>query len=159
MTVANVPNGDIERMLPKVLIISENGSMSVDADKMAEVADVIYFQRSVEPDTVPYIFPDGERVKYATSWRPYVTEADMIIVDDPSFVAKLGKDFNLNGAIVLYRVNNESYEEAARLMHWLNPATVDALKAAMENADIEPEQAIEIKRPSWLRRLLRRSRA
>jgi hypothetical protein len=161
MTVANVPIGDTVGL--KVLMISESGSMSFDADNLAEVVDITYFQRTTNADAVPHIFSDGERVGYVDSRRPHVADADMIIVDDPSFVAKLGKDFNLNAKVILYRINNEAYEEAGRLMKWLNPHTLGALKAAMENVDIDPEPFafdVKVKQPGRLRRMFsRRSRA
>ncbi len=157
-----VPNGDIT-VNANVLIISEEGGMEGEMLRMRDRFNMRYFQRL--PGDTPYIFPEESGVEQVDSWRPYITWADMIIVDNPAFVAKLDKDFALDaGTMVVYKINNKSYEEVSRLMHWLNPVTVDALKEAMVMIDAEPEQPIEIgTRPISLskriKRLFRRNRA
>lgn len=147
-----VPFRDTEDV--NLLIISEYGDMQSDAFKLARGMEVAYFQRV--PKDVPYIVPEMSGVTQVDSWRPYIGAADIVLVDDPAFVAKIAKDFNLDDKVVMYRVNNDSYAETARLMYWLNPMTVDALRAAMENVDIEP---VHLERPNWLKRLFRGNRA
>ena len=138
-----------------VLVISEEGGMLERLVEVQYSLSIKYFQRL--PDETPYIASEDDVIEHIASWRPYVGWADIIIVDDPSYVARIAKDFNLNGKLVLYRVNNKAREEAERLMHWLNPLTLTALKDAMENVDFEPVD-IKIVKSKWWKRLFGGSR-
>ncbi len=153
------PNRDTH--LADVLMISESGSLQSTAFGLGMAMNVSYFQRQV--GDIPRIFPEDGPVRQVDSWRPYVSGADIIIVDDPSYVSHIGRDFDLNGTTLLYFVNPTSRDEVKRLAHWLNPVTLDALRSAMECVDIPDDEpmmpVVEVeKRPRWWKRLLRRNR-
>jgi len=149
MTVdAFVPNGDTAKRL-KVLIISEDGGMREDALILSQSADVVFFQRLA--GEVSYIFPEDHEVINVASWRPHVNDADVIIVDDVTFIWKIHSDFG-DDKLILFKVDSRSKDETMRLAHWLNPVTLNALRASMEVVDIQP-----IKQPLW-KRLFRRPR-
>ncbi len=166
MTVdTTVPDRDTAVQM-SVLLISEEGGMRADAFGLAPSMNVAYFQRL--SGDISYIIPEDSGIAHVSSWRPFVQAADMIIVDDPSYVSRLSKDFDLSSKIVLYRVNEQSHKEAARLMHWLNPLTIDSLRNAIESVDVQPStippalvEANPNKLSWYLRpwRLFRRSRA
>jgi hypothetical protein len=153
------PNRDTR--LADVLIISEHGNMQSTAFGLSTAMNVSYFQRQV--GDIPRIFPEDGPIRQVDSWRPYVSGADVVIVDDPSYVAHIGKDFDLEGTTLLYFVNHTSKDEVKRLVHWLNPMTLDSLRSAMECVDIpEDEPAATLpeteERPGFWKRLLRRHR-
>ena len=149
MTVdAFVPNGDTARM--KVLIISEEGDMRRDALALSYSADVVFFQRLA--GEVSYIFPEDNEVTNVSSWRPHIAEADVIIIEDTTFISKIHKDFG-DGKLILYKVTKQSMDELMRLAYWMNPVTINALRASMEVIDTEPP-----KQSLW-QRLSRRFRA
>lgn len=166
-----VPNGDtVEEVQPSlrnlanVLVISEEGGMMEMMSRVQYNLNIRYFQRL--PGGVTYIASDNDVIQHVESWRPHIIWADMIVVDDPSYVARLGKDFNLDGKLVLYRIDSEAHGEAERLLHWMNPLTLATLRDAMESVDIEPAVGDIFQAPprwnigvlNWLRRLFRRRR-
>ena len=160
--IAAFANGDSEEEqvlvsvgVANVLVISEEGGMLEGLAVLQRVLNIKYFQRL--PEEAPYIASGADGVERVASWRPHIGWANMIIVDDPSYVARLAADFNLEDKLVLYRIGNKVREEAERLIHWLNPLTLATLKDAMENVDFEPAD-IKIVKPKWWKRLFGGSR-
>ena len=138
------------------LFISESGGLQSTAFGLSDRMVIKYFQRL--PGDTPYIFPGDSPIEQVDSWRPHITWADMIVVDDPAFVSRMSVDFKLDDLILMYMVNDEVYKEAGRLINWLNPLTLSSLKDAMENVDIPSIAIADIKRPNLLKRMLRRLR-
>lgn len=134
MPVAKIPMN--------ILIISEEGGLQQKAFSLSDGAVIRYFQRLAGVN--PYIFPEDSAIEQVASWRPHITWADMIIVDDPSFVNHMAKDFKVDDLTLVYSVDTRAYGEAGRLMCWLNPMTAGLLKNAIENVDTELSEIMPV---------------
>ena len=144
-----------------MLVISEDGKALPFAQAFENHANVRYYQG--DSGQIPYLMPHDSAVIAIATWRPYVEQSSIIVVDGMSYMGKLTADFNLTNTTIFYMVDTQAIEELTRLIHWLNPITISALRDGIENIDIDPELVnvgpvnVSSKR-TWKDRLLRRNR-
>lgn len=127
--------------VPNVLVISENGEAYQVARKLQNGADVVYFQRTRNGEM--YKEPG---ISHADSWRPHVTDADVLVVDDPTLAWRL-RDADTKGKVILYLMSDKGMDEVTRLANWLNPLTQAMLEKALGVVDVYVGEVT--KRPWW----------